>query len=126
MKNATPGGNRVVALSTSDSVDGNRIVSDRTAPTQHELLRQLTESGIPIASFWKGPRNRREAIQVSLKSYEGHAYLDARVHSMDASGRMVPTPRGVAVGVKTLPLFAKAIGDGLRKAALLGLTVAST
>src|SRR5262245_19434469 len=77
---------------------------------------QLANGGIHVASFWKSPRNRREAIQVSLKSYEGHPYLDARVYAMDVFGRMQPTHKGIAVGCKMLPQFSKAIGDGLRRA----------
>lgn len=95
------------------------------SPNQ-DALSQLAEGGIPITSFWKSPRNRREAVQVSLRSYEGHPFLDARVYTADASGRMVPTQRGLAIGIKTLPLLAKAIGDGLRRAHALGLTAGSS
>jgi hypothetical protein len=108
------------------SVSGNGnskvcILPDATMPAQAGSSDPLAGDGIGIASFWKSPRSRTEAIQVSLKSYQGHPYLDARVYATDAGGRMVPTSRGIAVGVKTLPQFAKAIGDGLRKAHQLGL-----
>jgi hypothetical protein len=98
-----------------------RNLSDVTASPQVSSTNSLENGGIGVASFWKSPRNRSEAIQVSLKSYQGHPYLDARVFATDERGRMVPTSRGIAVGVKTLGQFSKAIGDGYRKAIQLGL-----
>ena len=94
-----------------------RIVPEANIPAQ-------AETDISIASFWKSPRNRREAVQVSIRSYEGHRFADFRVYATDASGRMVPTSRGIGIGLKILPQFAKAAGDALRKAHQLGLMTA--
>jgi hypothetical protein len=113
--------------SSSDISYSNRqILSETTRPAQTSVHQQLADGGIHVAALWKSPRNRREAIQVSLRSYEGHPYVDARIFAMDASGRMRPTQRGIAVGVKTLPLFAKPVGDALRKATQLGLITAGS
>jgi hypothetical protein len=117
------------APSAGFSVSGNsnsnaRNVPEASTPAQAVSSDPLAGDGIGIARFWKSPRNRSEAVHVSLRSYQGHAYLDARVYATDARGRMVPTSRGIAIGVKTLGQFTKAIGDGYRKAAQLGLIAA--
>ncbi|MCR1286057.1 hypothetical protein WB350_24930, partial [Escherichia coli] len=65
--------------------------SESRALAQHASTYPLDGNGIGIASFWKSPRNRREAVQVSLRQYEGHAYADFRVYAMDSAGRLVPT-----------------------------------
>jgi hypothetical protein len=126
MKNPASRSAPRAGFSISDISSRNGNLSETTAPAQSASTssNSLNGDGILVASFWKSPRNRREAIQVSLKSYEGHPYLDARVYTTDARGRMVPTSRGIGVGVKVLPEFAKAIGDGLRKAVQLGLVTA--
>ncbi|MBY9051662.1 hypothetical protein K7462_30765, partial [Pseudomonas fluorescens] len=101
--------------------------SESRALAQHASTYPLDGNGIGIASFWKSPRNRREAVQVSLRQYEGHAYADFRVYAMDSAGRLVPTTRGIAIGLKTLPQFCKAAGDALRRATAMGLlTMGST
>jgi hypothetical protein len=137
MKNAPGGGIRAGASKSSDRNTEKLHFTEAARPAQaHQITTRpqasssasaaLGNGGVLIASFWKSPRNRSEAIQIALKSYEGHAYLDARVYATDAGGRMVPTSRGIAVGVKTLAQFTKAIGDGYRKAAQMGLITAAS
>ncbi|WP_164935539.1 PC4/YdbC family ssDNA-binding protein [Bradyrhizobium guangzhouense] len=63
---------------------------------------------------------------MSLRQYEEHPYADFRVYALDGSGRMVPTSRGISIGLRTLPQFCKAAGDALRKATAMGLTGASS
>jgi hypothetical protein len=122
MKNsATRSAPRAEFSVSGSSNSKTRNVPDTTTPAQAGSSDPLAGDGIGIASFWKSPRNRTEAIQVSLKSYQGHPYLDARVYTTNAAGRMIPTSRGIAVGVKTLAQFTQAIGAGYRKAAALGL-----
>jgi hypothetical protein len=111
----------------SEAASGSAAsISPTSAPAQAAHATTTSCDIAHIAAFWKSPRNRREAIQVSLKSYDGHPYLDARVYATDARGRMVPTQRGIAVGVKTLGQFSKAVGDGYRKALQLGLITAGS
>lgn len=107
--------NREGSASRSSKPDDDRTsgLPDATASLQVD--------GIHIATFWKSPRNRREAIQVTLKEYEGHPYMDARVFTTNYAGQMVPTPRGIAIGIRTLPTFSKAVGDAVRKAVKMGL-----
>jgi hypothetical protein len=129
MKNPATRSAPRAGFSVSDNGSNKtRNLSEATASPQAGSTSsdQLDGNGVHIAVFWKSPRNRREAIQVSLKQYQGHPYLDARVYASDVGGRMVPTQRGIAVGVKTLPQFAKAIGDGYRKAVQLGLITAGS
>lgn len=115
-----------LSSSSLNSSSNGRCSTDASATDQAKLAVPLDGDGIAVASFWKSPRNRREAIQVSLRSYEGHPYADFRVYAVNGAGRMVPTPRGIAVGLKTLPRFCEAAGDALRKATQLGLTAGSS
>ena len=119
--------------SSSDSKTGKSYepyLSDRAVSPQanssSEVADALAGDGIHIAALWKSRRDRRQAIQVSLRSYEGHPYVDARVYATNPFGRMVPTTKGITVGVAKLPQFAKAIGDALRMAHKLGLTAVSS
>jgi Transcriptional Coactivator p15 (PC4) len=126
MKNATARGQPGVAFSNSSNTNHIRtaIASAPAAPAQ-DLHQQLTaDNGIPIACFWKSPRDRTRAVQVTLKSYQGHAYVDSRIYAMGPDGRMRPTEKGIAIGVTKLPQFAAAIGNALRKAHTLGLITA--
>jgi hypothetical protein len=73
---------------------------------------------VEIAKFWKN--RRHDAIVVSLSTYEGRNLVDVRMHSMK-EGRLVPTPKGVAMVVLRLPDLAKAVTKALAKAKELGL-----
>lgn len=73
---------------------------------------------VPVDSFW---RNRRhEAVVSMLSTHEGRNIFDIRIHVMK-DGRLVPTPKGVAVVVLRLPDLAKAINKALKQARELGL-----
>jgi Transcriptional Coactivator p15 (PC4) len=73
---------------------------------------------VPVDSFW---RNRRhEAVVSTLSTYEGRNIFDIRIHAMK-NGRLVPTPKGVAIVVLRLPDLAKAINKALKQAHELGL-----
>src|SRR5262249_10174412 len=92
------------AASGLEQARSDDVLCDRDgAPQANSTIAEQLGDGIHIGSMWKSARNRREAIQVALKEYEGRPYLDARVFCMNDAGRMVPTKRGIAVGVKTLP-----------------------
>jgi Transcriptional Coactivator p15 (PC4) len=73
---------------------------------------------VPVDSFW---RNRRhEAVVSTLSTFEGRNIFDIRIHAMK-NGRLVPTPKGVAIVVLRLPDLAKAINKALKQAQQLGL-----
>ena len=73
---------------------------------------------VAVDSFW---RNRRhEAVVSTLSTYQGRNIFDVRVHAMK-DGRLVPTPKGVAIVVLRLPELAKAVAKALAKARELGL-----
>ena len=63
---------------------------------------------------------RHDAIIVSLSTFEGRNLVDLRMHAMK-EGRLVPTPKGLAMVVRRLPQLAKAINAALAKAQELGL-----
>jgi hypothetical protein len=73
---------------------------------------------LKVDFFW---RNRRhEAVVSTLSTFEGRNIFDVRIHAMK-EGRLVPTPKGVAVVVLRLPDLHKAITKALRQARELGL-----
>ena len=49
-------------------------------------------------------KNQKEKIIVSTNEYQGHKYIDLRVHYEDeTSGDYKPTKKGIAVNPKILP-----------------------
>jgi hypothetical protein len=75
---------------------------------------------VEIGKFWKN-RRRDTAIVVSLSSYEGHNLLNVREHFVGADGCMRPTTKGLAMVVRRLPEFSKAVRKALEKARELDL-----
>jgi hypothetical protein len=73
---------------------------------------------VAVDSFW---RNRRhEAVVSTLSTFEGHNIFDVRVHAIK-DGRLVPTPKGLAIVVLRLPELQKAVTKALQRARELGL-----
>jgi hypothetical protein len=73
---------------------------------------------VAVDSFW---RNRKhEAVVSTLSTYQGRNIFDIRIHAMK-EGRLVPTPKGVAVVVLRLPELQKAVTKALKQARELGL-----
>jgi len=73
---------------------------------------------VVVDQFWKN--RQHDAIVTSLSTYEGKNLVDVRMHAMK-DGRLVPTPKGLAVVVLRLPDLAKAVNKALAKARALGL-----
>ena len=80
--------------------------------------RPTLDEPVVISKFWKN--RKHDAIIVSLSTFEGRNLIDLRMHAMK-EGRLVPTPKGLAMVVRRLPDLAKAINNALRKAQELGL-----
>jgi hypothetical protein len=78
---------------------------------------QLPEP-IIISRFWKN--RSHDAVEVSLKSFEGMNLCDVRTFTM-RDGGLVPTTKGISVVVPRLPDLARAINKALAKARELGL-----
>jgi hypothetical protein len=76
---------------------------------------------IPIAKLWKSPRDRRQTIVLAIKQYEGHTFLDCRLHDTNQDGQTVPTKKGLTVGMPKLQEFAAAVAKALATARELGL-----
>jgi hypothetical protein len=81
--------------------------------------RDLT-GGIGCGAIWKSPRDKTRAIEATLREFNGNSYADFRVLQLDASGRMVPTGKGLTVSIKQLGKFSKLVGDTYRKAVEIG------
>jgi hypothetical protein len=91
------------------------IKTDRQSP---RATPHLGES-VTVAQFW---RNRRgEAVRVSFEPYKGRAVFHVRQYFTDKSGKLMPTRKGVALGVARLPELAAAVSKALAKAHELGL-----
>lgn len=82
------------------------------------MSRVTLPEPVEIAKFWKN--RRHDAIVVSLSTYEGKNIVDVRMHAMK-EGRLLPTPKGVAMVILRLPELQKAITKALAKAKELGL-----
>jgi hypothetical protein len=80
--------------------------------------RPTLDEPVIVHQFWKN--RRHDAVVVSLSTFEGRNLVDVRMHSMK-EGRLVPTPKGVAMVVLRLPDLAKAINKALKQARELGL-----
>jgi Transcriptional Coactivator p15 (PC4) len=75
---------------------------------------------VEVAKFWRN-RWRRDAIVVSLSTYEGHNLISVRTHTTSQDGKMLPTTKGVALAIARLPELAAAVQKALAKARELGL-----
>jgi hypothetical protein len=80
--------------------------------------RPTLDEPVVISKFWKN--RRHDAVIVSLSTYEGHNLVDLRTHAMK-EGRLVPTPKGLAMVVRRLPELVDAVTKALAKARELGL-----
>ena len=58
-------------------------------------------------------KNQKEKIIVSTNEYQGHKYIDLRVHYEDeTSGEYKPTKKGIAINPKILPEVVEMIIQG--------------
>jgi hypothetical protein len=80
--------------------------------------RPTLDEPVTVDRFWKN--RRHDAIVTTLSTFEGKNLVDVRMHSMN-KGRLVPTPKGVAMVVLRLPDLAKSINKALKQARELGL-----
>jgi hypothetical protein len=79
---------------------------------------QLQEPVI-VERLWAN--RRHDAVYVSLSTYRDQNLVDIRKHSMNASGQLVPTTKGLALKITRLPDLARAIDKALKQARELGL-----
>jgi hypothetical protein len=70
--------------------------------------------------LWKN-RQRRDAIVVSLSTFEGRNLFAIRLHTTSQDGKMLPTSKGVSVMIGRLPELAQAVNRALKKAQALEL-----
>jgi hypothetical protein len=81
--------------------------------------RKTLPEPLVIEKFWA---NRSHiALVVSLETFEQTNLIDIRKHVIDPSGRLVPTPKGIALKITRLPDLQKAITKALKQARALGL-----
>lgn len=54
-------------------------------------------------------KNNKETIRVTPEQYEGHDLVDIRVYARDKSGDIIPTRKGIAINVDTVPELIEAL-----------------
>ena len=81
----------------------------------------VIDEPIEIAKYWKSARNRKNSMVIAIKQYEGHTFLDCRMHGTNAAGQTVPTAKGVTIGMNRLDEFRRAIEKAHAKAVEMGL-----
>jgi hypothetical protein len=70
--------------------------------------------------LWKN-RQRRDAIVISLSTYEGRNLIGVRLHTMGADGKMRPTAKGISMDVARLDELHTMVTRAARRARALGL-----
>jgi Transcriptional Coactivator p15 (PC4) len=70
--------------------------------------------------LWKN-RQRRDAIVVSLSTYEGRNLIGVRLHTTGTDGKMRPTGKGISMDIARLDELHTAVTRAIRRARVLGL-----
>ncbi len=60
-----------------------------------------------IAELPKGPLDK---LVISLREYQGHAFVDLRLHFLGDDEQWHPTKRGVTISPNQWPEFLEAVG----------------
>jgi hypothetical protein len=89
-------------------------------PAPDKPAGKILDAPIEIAKFWRN-RQRQIAIVISLREYEGQALIDCREYFTDKAGCMRPSTKGLAMSVRRLPEFSRALRFALEKARGLDL-----
>ena len=66
------------------------------------------------------PKNARESVKIELTEFKGHDLVDLRVYA-DNGAKLVPTRKGITVGVNMLPSLVAALTEAEREAREAGL-----
>jgi len=70
--------------------------------------------------LWKN-RQRRDAVVVSLSTFENRNLISVRLFTTSQDGKMLPTAKGVSLVIARLPELAAAVANALNKAKAIGL-----
>jgi hypothetical protein len=57
-------------------------------------------------------KNTKERIRVSAEEYNGHKFIDCRVHYQDAAGEWRPTKKGIALNADAIDEVIEALRKG--------------
>ena len=76
---------------------------------------------VPIAKFWKSPRDHTKHVRIEISEYEGHPLVNVRIWKTGSDGIDRPTVAGIALAIRKLPELADGINKALRKAREIGL-----
>jgi hypothetical protein len=81
--------------------------------------RPTLDAPVIVDRFWKN--RRKDAVVVTLSTFQGQDICDLRTHYMDKTGRLQPTPKGLCIVVRRLPDLAVAVNKAMAKARELNL-----
>ena len=70
--------------------------------------------------LWKN-RHRRDAIVVSLSTFKDQNIFGVRLYTTSEDGKMLPTTKGVTMGIRKLPELVAALVKADARARELGL-----
>ena len=72
---------------------------------------------------WRLWRNRwrKDAIVVSISTFENRNLISVRTYATNTAGQMVATVKGVSLVIEKLPELHAALGKALKQAQALGL-----
>jgi hypothetical protein len=80
--------------------------------------RPRLDEAVIVSSEWIN--RQHDALVVSLSTFNDINIVDVRKHSM-SHGKLVPTPKGIAMKVTRLPDLLKAVTKAVKRARELGL-----
>jgi Transcriptional Coactivator p15 (PC4) len=70
--------------------------------------------------LWR-TRWRRDAVVVSISTFEDRNLFGVRIYTTSTDGKMLPTTKGIAINIERLPELHAAVTHALKKARELGL-----
>lgn len=64
------------------------------------------DEGVFVAAI---PKNQREEIRVSVKTFKGYRFADARIYAAKEGGGWAPTAKGITARGDAIPALIKAL-----------------
>ena len=77
------------------------------------MTPDATRSSVVLASFARGPKS---ATRVSLDTFKGRSFVNARTWFLAPDATWRPTRQGVVFEVADLPTLARAVADAIERA----------
>jgi hypothetical protein len=85
------------------------------------MTRPKLVAPVPIAKFWKSPRDRTRHVRLEISEWQDHTLLNIRVWQTGSDGVDRPTKQGIALTVSKIPELARALARAETTAREMGL-----